>query len=152
MKYPKILEDFSKKVLFWPLHPLFIFRRNSFDLSIFSRKKNSKKNAPFLLKKNSLAYFGIDSTLKEVVFHTLFFLHLHKITPLPLVDLQSTISLFSPSPLFVPFISCPSLLQVIDTNSKTPRLLHDLLQFQYNKATKKRPHVWLKNKHVKSIS
>ena len=62
MKYPKILEDFSKKVLFWPLHPLFVFRRNSFGLTIFSRKKNGKKMPRSCLKKkNSLAYFGIDS-------------------------------------------------------------------------------------------
>ena len=43
MKYPKILKDFSKKVLFWLLHPLFVFRRNSFGLTIFSRKKKSIK-------------------------------------------------------------------------------------------------------------
>ena len=132
-----------KKVLFWPLHPLFGFRRNSFGLTIFSRKKNSKKMPRSCLKEKKKKKKSLWLTLVLIVeggcvSQTFFFLHLHKITPLPPVDLQSTISLFSPSPLFVPFVfSFPSLLQLIDTNSKTPRLLYYLLQFQYNKATKK---------------
>ena len=113
-----------------------------------SRLKERKKK-----KKKSL-WLTLVLIVEEGCVSYTFFLHLQKIMPLPLVDLQSTISLFSRLPVSIPFaFSFPSLLQVIDIGSKTPILLHYfLLQFQYNKATKKVPHVWLKNIHIKSKS